>query len=614
MALKNNKQISRWRQNPILNMLWYTWKYSAGHRHMFYGFIILSICGNLIGLLEPIAIGRIFNTVQTSLGENEIIRALLINLFLLLAINFGFWLFHGPSRIIEERNAFMVRRSYRNDMFRKVMDLRPEWHDNHHSGDTIDKIEKASGGLYGFSASLFQVLQNTTNLIGAFIILSIFDWRATLGALAISLIAIFSILKFDVKLRQGYKKIFKAENYLSAGIFDYLSNIITVITLRLRKKAAHEIDRRSMKAYPAVQRNTILSEIKWFSTNMYIILMTVGVLFLNAYTTVKGGGIIMIGTLYILYDYLNKIGDTFYNFAWKYGEIVRQDTALRAAEIITEDYNKLPPAKKYSLPENWRIIKIKNLNFRYRGVPKKSDDEKIRKASSITDVSITVPRNKKIALIGESGSGKSTIFSLLRGLYRPGGVQVFCDGSRLKNELKHLYGKVTLIPQEPEIFDASVEYNITVGNETPKSETYEAARIARFDAVVARLKNGYKTNVMEKGVSLSGGEKQRLAFARGLLAARESDILLLDEPTSSVDSDNEIKIYRNIFLNYKDKTIIASMHRLYLLKYFDYIYLFRDGRVLSEGTFKTLLDDTHFKKLWDVFMQQEKEEKKEKEI
>ena len=109
------------------------------------------------------------------------------------------------------------------------------------------------------------------------------------------------------------------------------------------------------------------------------------------------------------------------------------------------------------------------------------------------------------------------------------------------------------------------------------------------------------TNIAEKGINLSGGEKQRLALARGLLAAKQSDILLLDEPTSSVDSKNERFIYKEIFKNYKTKTIISSVHRLHLLKYFDYIYFFHKGRIITEGSLKEVIKNGMFKKVWKAY-------------
>ena len=222
--------------------------------------------------------------------------------------------------------------------------------------------------------------------------------------------------------------------------------------------------------------------------------------------------------------------------------------------------------------------------------------------------SFIIEKHKKIAFIGESGSGKSTIFSLIRGLHSPNSVQVYCDRKRFKGRLAYLYDYVTLIPQEPEIFNTTIEDNITMGIKTNSKDLQDVIETARFDTVISRLTKGLKTNVMEKGISLSGGEKQRLALARGLLAAKDSELLVLDEPTSSVDSENELLIYQNIFQKYQDKTIIAALHRLHLLQYFDYIYYLKDGKIVGEGNLKTLLDNENFRMIWERYNKQIQDE------
>ena len=131
---------------------------------------------------------------------------------------------------------------------------------------------------------------------------------------------------------------------------------------------------------------------------------------------------------------------------------------------------------------------------------------------------------------------------------------------------------------------------------TKKEELDKAIDLAKFRKVLNRLENGLDTNVLEKGVSLSGGEKQRLAFARGILAAKSSDIVLMDEPTSSVDSLNETKIYESVFKVFKTKTIISAIHKLNLLTKFDYIYLFENGKIIAEGTLEEIKKNAKFKR------------------
>ena len=127
----------------------------------------------------------------------------------------------------------------------------------------------------------------------------------------------------------------------------------------------------------------------------------------------------------------------------------------------------------------------------------------------------------------------------------------------------------------------------------------KVCRVAHFDGVAAQLPQGLQSSIKEKGVNLSGGQKQRLALARGILAARDSDIVLMDEPTSSVDPKTEVEIYQRLFEEFKDKAMVSSLHRLHLLNQFDYVYVLENGRVVDEGTFEYLrANSLVFQELW----------------
>ncbi len=319
-----------------------------------------------------------------------------------------------------------------------------------------------------------MLITTVVSLIGSAVILLYFDWKSCLIASIISSIILIIIAKFDIYIKQGYDAIFKFENHLAAAIHDYIGNIITVITLKLTKRAMEEVHYREMKALPDFKKNNILNESKWFLTGLVISVMTFSALSLNAYFSYKVKGVIMIGTLFMLYKYLQGIGQAFYNFAWKYGEILRQDTAVRAAEVITHDYNKLaedmvsekeePARRRYvpkelRLPKDWKTLKIVDLSFSYKDF----DETESKNIRHIDNISLAAHNGEKIAFIGESGSGKSTILSLMRGLFKPGKVKVYCDGVLLKNGLKHIREYATLIPQEPEIFNTTVKDNITMG-------------------------------------------------------------------------------------------------------------------------------------------------------
>ncbi|OGF28435.1 hypothetical protein A2331_03200 [Candidatus Falkowbacteria bacterium RIFOXYB2_FULL_34_18] len=589
------------RKNPVINLFWYSWKYSQTKR-LYIIFILFSVIANIIILLEPIVIGRVFNSVQISSDDPNLLKDIIYNLLLLVLITIGFWIFHGTSRVMEFKNAFLVRKKYKQEMFDRIMDLPARWHKDHHSGDTIDKVNKSSENLYTFSRRIFIAVQNSVRLVGSIIILILFDWRIALGAVLISLFAVWTSLKFDNYLRRGYQKVFELENYLASAVHDYISNIITIITLRLKQRVSNEIEKRSSIPFNIFIKNRRVDEFRWFLISFYVSMTISLALIWNAYNSYTKQGVIVLGTLFILYRYLSNMGNFFFTFALRYGEIVQEDTAVRAAEIIIEAHEKIMVKnKRYYLPQEWQSIQIRELSFRYKY--KKKENKKFIK-NNLENIDISIGRGQRIALVGESGSGKSTVLSLIRGLHYTDEVKIYCDGRRLEKGMRHLYEHTALIPQDPEVFNSTILDNITMGTKATPELVEEVMRIARFENVVHKLKKGLKTNVLEKGVSLSGGEKQRLALARGLLMARGYEFLLLDEPTSSVDSENELKIYKNIFEYYPDKTILSAIHRLHLLRFFDYVYIFNKGKIIAEGTFNTLVNDENFKDIWENYSRQ----------
>ncbi len=166
--------------------------------------------------------------------------------------------------------------------------------------------------------------------------------------------------------------------------------------------------------------------------------------------------------------------------------------------------------------------------------------------------------------------------------------------------LDRLNEAVTLFPQEPEIFE-KLPWPIILPCGLPftDDEILEVCESAHFTEVIRQLPEGLQSDIREKGVNLSGGQKQRLALARGILAARDSGVVLLDEPTSSVDPRTEALIYDGLFAAFADKAIISSIHRLHLLPRFDYIYVLHQGRIVAEGPFGWLRDNSPaFQELW----------------
>lgn len=212
---------------------------------------------------------------------------------------------------------------------------------------------------------------------------------------------------------------------------------------------------------------------------------------------------------------------------------------------------------------------------------------------------MSIRRGERIALIGKSGSSKTTFLKLFRDLYHPSSLDLSADGAMIPDGFAGISRAIALIPQDPEIFATTIGENITLGAEYSEETIRRYTDMACITADIEMLPKKFDSSINEKGVNLSSGQRQRLALARGLLACEDKSVVLLDEPTSSVDVTNEMQIYKNIFKGFPDKAVISSIHRLHLLPYFDRIYLFEKGRIIASGMLDELLSTSfEFKEVW----------------
>jgi ABC-type multidrug transport system fused ATPase/permease subunit len=206
----------------------------------------------------------------------------------------------------------------------------------------------------------------------------------------------------------------------------------------------------------------------------------------------------------------------------------------------------------------------------------------------LKNVNLDFKRGEKVALVGPSGGGKTTLLKILAGLLVPQSGEVRLDGKTFLPE--ELNVESLLIPQEPEIFANSFRFNILVGESFSAEELKVLLELCRADEILAKLPNGWNTNLSEKGLNLSVGEKQRIALMRGLLRAKRKGLLLLDEPTSSLDPATERAVFAGLLTQYAERTILTACHRLNLVPLFDRVVHIRGGQVVENGPFRELIE------------------------
>ena len=578
------------RDNPALFLFSKTWKYSAGNRKNVVLYWVMFLVANAIALLSPLLVGRVMNIVQTQGVTTGNIWQLLGLISLTLVITIAFWALHGPARVIEADNAFKVRANYKKYLFHGVMSLPIEWQTNHHSGNTMDKIEKGTGALYSFSEDSFQIIQSIVELSVSYFVLVYFNVHSSYIVLIMIAITTWIIMRFDRVLVRQYRELNHAENDISERIYDVVSNVTTIIILRVEKFVFKAISKRIDKPYELFHESRKLNETKWFLVSFCSRVMVIAVLTIYLVSNVGTVQGVLVGNFFILWSYLDKISELFYRFADMYGNLLQRKTRVMNAEELAEDFQSKPDLDEAVL-NHWYRMEVKNLAFSYH--TEEGAD------LHLDDISFSVKRGERIALVGESGSGKTTLLKIIRDLYHPRSLDLFVDGMLVAGGFKAISSTIALVPQDPEIFSTTILENITLGVEHEMGDVRRFTDMARFTEVVERLPKKFDSSIVEKGVNLSGGEKQRLALARGLMACEDKSVILLDEPTSSIDLVNEMQIHKNIFGGFTDKTIISSVHRLHLLPLFDRIYFFTDGKISCSGTLSELIAESEeFRTLW----------------
>ncbi|MAG60532.1 hypothetical protein CL619_01980 [archaeon] len=587
-------------QEPIMYLSKKVWEHSEKKSKVIL-YIIMFSFSNVVLLLFPLLIAQIVNTIQLEGLTQTSIYTILFWIAGYLVLDFAFWGLHGPARWIETINAFKVKANYKLYLLQGVMGLPSSWHANHQSGDTIDKIEKGTKALYEFAEMGFMVVASLMKLTGATIILFFFNVPAGFITMLLILATIIIVIKFDKKLIREFHQLNVMDNHISAKVYDTISNITTVIILRLESLLTKSLTTKIMHPLPLFKQNIKFKEIKWFTVSTLATLMIV--LTLSAYilTHFRSGEVILIGSLMALYQYVETINNIFFHFTYRYGEIVKQKTDVENAEILAKDFRNKSKVQQIKLQNTtWNTLKISKLKFFYEepGVL----NQKKRKPITLSLKDITIHKGEKIALVGESGAGKTTFLKLIRDLYTPQEADIFLDDQKLKKGFKEVASSISLIPQDPEIFASTIQDNITFGIRKSRTDITRFTDTARFTDVIPTLPHGLKSSINERGVNLSGGQKQRLALARGLMASESKEIILLDEPTSSVDSHNELNIYQEVLKKFKQKTIISSMHRLHLLPFFDTIFYFDGGKIVQTGSLEQLLrTNKKFRTLWNKY-------------
>jgi ABC-type multidrug transport system fused ATPase/permease subunit len=570
-------------------LYFHIWHYAAGAR-LRLGLTWLMLVGAaLMELLSPWLGAQALNELQKN-GTHALSTAAYYGAAILAAAVIA-WSLHGPGRVHERRIALLVRKNFTNALYAKLMRLPLAWHDRHHSGEVQQRLSQASLALHNFTQNQFQYIKTVVHLLGTAVAVTLFS--PVLGLIAVvgySLVGLVMV-RFDVTLMRLAKEQNAAERKYQSRLLDFLGNISTVMSFRLQDSSSRLVDAKLGEVFVPARKSITLVELKWCIADLISVALTWGLVAATAWMSSRNGAI-LIGGIFLVHQYAQQARTVMLGLADKFQAIVRARTDLASAKAIwtTADH----PAPGSPVPKDWRSIDVSGLCYDHPpaadaiAAPTDSGSKPLHAGSGLKKIAITLGRGERIALVGPSGAGKSTLMRVLAGQYSSNEQRIEVDRQHCPTTL-HLGSIAMLIPQEADVFNASIRDNLSLSGEHSDIEISEAIHASAFDAVMADMSLSLDTLLSERGCNLSGGQRQRLCLARGLLATRGNSLVFLDEPTSALDPITEETVFGRITAALPDACIVASIHRMNLLHHFNKIVLMANGQIQDIGTVDELL-------------------------
>lgn len=574
------------------------WNSTVKERLKLWLFIIFFVLSNVLELLVPWAIGYTLS-VLVSGGIDGISDAAFINAMWgvggYFVLRLSHTILHHIARHLQNQVSYSAKMFEIQQVFHGILCFPLSWHIRSHSGESLSKLFRAAGAVEStIGTYVWQIVEGLVKVVFASIAIMALDFWVALNVTITGAISIFGMVYFNRRLTLAYRANNSFVNKINRICVDYLSHLITVKTLSLEPAAERYLADQEPEGMVHCRRISRFSELKWSMTGIGYSLVISSSLAIYFYGHKVRHEAIDIAAVYVLLNYLDRIFQAIGSFTGYYSGIIEASIAYEDATDILSQSAALPVRTSVvALPTAWQSLNIDSLSFSY--VP--------GEPGGLHDLAVAIKRGEKIALVGPSGGGKSTLLKVLGGVIMPHTVSIGSD-TGVMIPIEDVSERSLLVPQEPEVFSESLHYNLTMGEQINEQDISKVISLCRLDRVVEKLPNGIHSFLAENGRNLSVGEKQRVALARGLLRLAHKEILLLDEPTSSLDPATERLIFEHVLGEFKERTVITACHRLNLMPLFDKIVYIAGGRVEEMGHFDTLRrNNGPFQKAWEEYEQ-----------
>lgn len=529
----------------------------------------------------PLVTRYIIDNVVT--GKNHaLLNWIILGLFLVVIIQqVSGILTSYASNLFRER----VLNSFQLKLFGHIMRLNISFFNNRKSGYLLRRIQGDVLNLRGLIADNIMLLaKDILTFITGSVIIFLFHWKLALASILVLPLFIFSLFYFSRRIRYWSGNVQEQSANVMGFLQEALSGIFVVKAFQLENKEESGFYEQQQKRLDVKIKYGLISALSSNTTAFLGVIGPLVVLWYGSHEVMSGH--LTLGTLVAFNAFLGYLFGPARRFMSLNEQIqdalVSLDRVFEFFSLPTEGGDRIlskRTAPEYLSPEIIGKVRFQDVGFSY------TEDEPV-----LENLSFTVNPGETAALVGKSGAGKTTLVKLIFRFFDPQAGNILLDGMDLRErDINNLREHIGMVPQDVFLFSGTIRDNIRCANEdASEEELLRAVRLAHVDEFLAKLPNGLDTKVGERGAKLSGGQRQRIALARVIL--KDAKILILDEPTSELDSLSERYIRGSLEKISINKTTFIIAHRLSTIKNADKIIFMENGRIKDEGTHQNLYD------------------------